>query len=123
MREFSFNMQNEIIFNQMKFSIKKIDDLLLIILKENSGLDGVILDNVIAVSNETGKIIWQVENYQDSNKKSSVRKDLGAFIGALPYSDKDYIVLTKAHGWKVLVNKKDGRIVRDIDLNIGNRPW
>jgi len=123
MKDYFFNEFNQITIENNKIFIKKVDELLLLFFIEKQINPNEFYDNVIAISCSTGKLIWKVEKHINPKEKNGKFNSLGPFQDALPYTNKDYIVLTKAHGWKVLVNKSDGKIIRNIDLNTGNRPW
>jgi hypothetical protein len=75
--------------------------------------------NVVAVDLETHQQIWQVEGNPDQN-----RDYRNPYVGiAKKLCTSDYIVLIKLDSWKVAVDPKTGKILTDIDLNTGQRPW
>ncbi len=70
--------------------------------------------NALAVNNSDGTIIWEIE--QDKEM------DLGN-----PYEsvvdNGPYLIFFKAKGHKIAVNRYNGKILRNIDLMTGQRPW
>jgi|SRR5690606_36361206 len=71
-------------------------------------------NNVIAIDISNEFIIWEIEKNKKLDKQN-------------PYMsvfDSDfYFIFQKSNDTRYAVNKKNGEIIKNIDLNTGNRPW
>ena len=113
---------DKILVDDNFLKVKKIDDLLLIFLEIPKVNPNKAYTNVIAIDIHTGLPIWRVEEYYNPKEETKTYKTLGPFLDAVSYNQES-IILTKAHGWKTLINKKTGEVVKNIDLNTKSRPW
>lgn len=75
--------------------------------------------NVFAVDLNQKKLVWKIEE-----NPIRERDHLNPYVGLLRKLCTDnYIVLSKQDSWRVAVDPNTGKILTDIDLNKGNRPW
>jgi|SRR5690606_23195960 len=75
--------------------------------------------NVFAIDLKQERLIWKIQKHPISEIDH-----LNPYVGILrKLCTKDYIVLSKADSRKVAVNPQTGKILNDIDLNKGQRPW
>jgi len=71
-------------------------------------------NNALAVDNLDGTIIWEIEmdGKLDFENPYEGVVDNGSFL-----------IFFKAKGHKIAVNRYNGKIIRNIDLMTGQRPW
>ncbi|WP_142785554.1 hypothetical protein [Changchengzhania lutea] len=104
----SLEFQNETIYKVYDFN-----DLHIVILNASRPLKKINYNNVIAF-NANGILIWEVESDEKYDLENPYE---GALFNGF------YLILFKAKGQRVAVNYTNGKIIKNIDLNIGNRPW
>ena len=109
-------------FEKRAYALTHIDNLLFVILEESPFDPNKAYDNVFAVDMDSGEVKWQVEEFLDPREKNGQYMSMGPFLNAIP-GDENYIILTKNNGWSVPVDLESGKIIRDLNLNAGGRPW
>lgn len=75
--------------------------------------------NVFRLDLINKKIMWQIQ--ENSLKERDYKNPYLGLLWGL--SNENYLVFGKSDSWKVAVNYKNGEILKDINLNNGNRPW
>ena len=100
--------------NEEIASAYKFGNTVLIVLQGDYPQKEKNYNNVIAVNASNGIIIWEVEEDSERDFKNP-------YEGAIDAGS--YFILFKANSDKVPVNKMNGRILRNMDLMTGQRPW
>ena len=122
---------NSIIVNSVETKLEskkirkiiEIKDLIIIIFSIPVVDPNIAYNNVIAIDVKSGHVKWQIEKYFDPKEESKNRKykTLGPFLEV--YDSKNHLIFSKTHGWRVPVDPSNGKIIKNIDLNTGKRPW
>lgn len=93
----------EVTFQYEIDNIKKIQGLYIVLLDIPSNIQAI--NNVYAV-NDSGKIIWQIENFEDVYP---IKNDV-PYVGTR-ILDNNQIIVTNFNGVTFTVNTVDGRII------------
>lgn len=101
--------QNEIIRKHQVF-----DNLCIIIFDIINPLKNLYYNNVLAVDIRNETILWEIELNQDIDQQNPY---MSVFDGTF------YLIFQKSNDTRFAVNKISGNIIKNIDLNKGNRPW
>ena len=104
----------ELSFPNEIFSVNEYKDISIVILKADSSLLDKSYNNVIAINNENGTIIWEIEEIPSIDFRNP-------YEGV--YDAGSFFVFFKANSVKVCVNKNNGKIMRNLNLNNKGRPW
>ncbi|HZV71876.1 MAG TPA: hypothetical protein VFG10_20190 [Saprospiraceae bacterium] len=95
------------------YSVDQFQDITVIIFK----VFPVLLryyNNAIGIDNTNGKMIWEIEQDVDLDLQNP-------YEGVLDHGD--YLIFFKTRSHKIAINRKTGKIERDIDLMTGSKPW
>lgn len=109
-----------------KNSIEKcieLDGLQLVIFKVDRIDPDKFYNNVIAFDVKDGGYLWTLEHFEDKREssKNGQFRSLGPITNIT--SGGDFLIFFKTHGWKIPVDPDTGKIIKDLDLNLGGRPW
>lgn len=70
--------------------------------------------NALAVNNSNGTVVWEIE----SDSKLDFQNPYEGVVDNGPY-----LIFFKAKGHRIAVNRHNGKILRNVDLMTGQRPW
>ena len=71
-------------------------------------------NNALAVKNSDGTIIWEIERDSEIDFENP-------YEGVV--DNGPFLIFFKAKSHKIAVNRYNGKILRNIDLMTGQRPW
>ena len=100
-------------FSHQIFSVDQFPDITVILFKVFPVLKRYY-NNAIAIDNTNGKEIWEIELDCDLDFKNP-------YEGVVDHGD--YLIFFKARSHKIAINRKTGKIEREIDLMTGSKPW
>lgn len=91
-----------------------IGDITVIVFQGDYPPQEIPYSNALAVRNSDGTIIWEIEN----NPELDVGNPYEGVVDNGPF-----LIFFKSKSHRVAVNRHNGKILRNIDLNTGRRPW